>query len=128
HQHALHRWQYRKTDRKSLIGFGSLTYDNRDSIIRRTTSGVAATVHQLFNFRFARHPDTISPARMTFQVTRRDNVGSLPPMRLSLTVPSSQNAICCNEWRCSVSKTSRTRCREETSHVLQHIDLADPQS
>jgi Transposase domain (DUF772) len=23
---------------------------------------------------------------------------------------------------------SRTRCREETSHVLQHIDLADPQS
>jgi len=23
---------------------------------------------------------------------------------------------------------SRTRCREETSYVLQHIDLADPQS
>jgi hypothetical protein len=23
---------------------------------------------------------------------------------------------------------SRTRCRKETSHVLQHIDLADPQS
>jgi|RhiMetdeSRZDD1v2_1073273.scaffolds.fasta_scaffold18619_2 hypothetical protein len=23
---------------------------------------------------------------------------------------------------------SRTRCREETRHVLQHIDLADPQS
>jgi hypothetical protein len=23
---------------------------------------------------------------------------------------------------------SRTRCREEASHVLQHIDLADPQS
>jgi len=23
---------------------------------------------------------------------------------------------------------SRTRCRKETSYVLQHIDLADPQS
>jgi hypothetical protein len=23
---------------------------------------------------------------------------------------------------------SRTRCREETGHVIQHIDLADPQS
>jgi hypothetical protein len=41
---------------------------------------------------------------MIFQLTCRDNVGSLSPMRLSPTVPSSQNAICCNEYRCNVSK------------------------
>jgi hypothetical protein len=41
---------------------------------------------------------------MIFQLTCRDNVGSLPPMRLSLTVPSTQNVTCCNEYRCNVSK------------------------
>jgi len=40
------------------------------------------------SFRIARYPDTIGPARLIFQLTCRDNVGSLPPMRLSLTVPS----------------------------------------
>jgi hypothetical protein len=41
---------------------------------------------------------------MIFQLTCQDNAGSLPPGRLSLTVPSGQNVICCIEYRCKVSK------------------------
>jgi hypothetical protein len=41
---------------------------------------------------------------------------------------SKQTRLMCNRVVPGRDIASRTRCREETSHVLQHIDLADPQS
>jgi hypothetical protein len=45
--------------------------------------------------RFARYPDTISPARMGFQLTCRDNVSSLPPVPL-VAYCSIQPTTCCS--------------------------------
>jgi len=41
--------------------------------------GNLATLTESRCARVARYPDAISPARMIFQLTCRDNVGSLPP-------------------------------------------------
>jgi len=67
-------------------------------------------------------------------LTCRDNMGSLPPMRLSLTVSiQSKSHPLCNEYRCNVSKKVKTSrhsiAREETSPCHTAIStLADPQS
>jgi len=45
--------------------------------------------------RVARYPDTISPARMGFQLTCRDNVSSLPPILL-VAYCSIQLTTCCS--------------------------------
>src|SRR5258708_2839823 len=63
---------------------------------------------------------------MIFQLPCRDNMGSLPPMRLSLTVPSSQNVICCNEYRCNVSKKVKQAAldaerRQAMSHSISTL-------
>jgi hypothetical protein len=46
-------------------------------------------------FPSAPYPDTISPARMGFQLTCRDNVSSLPPIPL-VAYSSIQPTTCCS--------------------------------
>jgi hypothetical protein len=59
-----------------------------------------------------------------------DRTGVPDPLLMDhcFTIGADKIAVSTRRLAAKADIASRTRCREETSYVLQHIDLADPQS
>ena len=59
-----------------------------------------------------------------------DRTGLLDPLLMDhcFTIAADKISVLTCRLAAKADIASRTRCREKTSYVLQHIDLADPQS
>ena len=94
--------------------------------VGREIRGIAA-IKEWANQRAARDGQTIVTVKIdgTF-----DRTGLPDPLLMDhcFTIAADKISVLTCRLAAKADIASRTRCREETSHVLQHIDLADPQS